>query len=65
MKFKNGDLVVKNPNTWVASEFDSWGRGTGIGEVVGDDCVADGEVDVRWPGGRCYERVEGLQLANR
>jgi len=29
-----GDRVVKNPETWTANEFDSWGRGVGVGVVV-------------------------------
>lgn len=64
MKFKKGDLVEKNINTWVENDFDAWGRGIGIGEVVAVDDVVDGEVDVRWPAGRCYERVDGIALVH-
>jgi hypothetical protein len=58
--FHPGDRVVKNPATWVANEFDGWGRGVGVGVVVEGPFEVDGEVDVRWPAGRCFERVEGL-----
>jgi hypothetical protein len=44
----------------VANEFDGWGRGVGVGVVVEGPFEVDGEVDVRWPAGRCFERVEGL-----
>ncbi len=58
--FQPGDRVVKNPATWVANEFDGWGQGVGVGVVVEGPFEVDGEVDVRWPAGRCFERVEGL-----
>jgi len=34
LSFSVGDRVVKNPETWTANEFDSWGRGVGVGVVV-------------------------------
>lgn len=38
------------------NEFDSWGGGIRIGVVVEPPFVLDSdEVDVRWPGGRCFE----------
>lgn len=46
-----GDIVVKNPDTWIENEFDSWGRGIGDGEVV----AIYPDIDVRWPEGKCYE----------
>ena len=53
---KVGDRVVRNPATWQPNEFDSWGRGIGIGVVVEPPFVLDSdEVDVRWPGGQCFE----------
>lgn len=58
--FQVGDRVVKNEATWVASDFDAWGRGIGVGVVVEGPFEVDGEVDVRWPGGRCFERIDGL-----
>lgn len=60
---KIGDKVIKNINTWTVSDFDSWGRGIGIGEVV--DINSNDTVDVRWKGGRCYEREEGLIIITR
>jgi hypothetical protein len=59
--FSVGDKVVKNDKTWVANDFDSWGRGIGIGVVVEPPFpMADSEVDVRWPAGRCFEDTFGL-----
>lgn len=60
-KLKIGDLVVKNPKTFVPNDFDWWGRGFGIGEVVRPPFeMGDGGVDVRWPTGRCFEEVRQL-----
>lgn len=62
--FRVGDLVTKNPATWRPSDFDSWGRGTGVGVVVESPIPLDAdEVDVRWPSGRCFEDISGLLLA--
>jgi len=58
--FKVGDKVRKNPAAWASNEFDAWGRGEGVGEVVG--VTWPDFIDVRWPNGRCYEPVEGLEL---
>ena len=60
--FKVGDRVVKNERTWVVNDFDNWGRGIGVGVVVEPPFRVDdlGEVDVRWPHGRCFEKIEGL-----
>lgn len=57
-----GSKVKKNPDTWVVNEFDSWGRGEGVGEVVEPPFeVSDlNQVDVKWPAGRCFENVEEL-----
>lgn len=62
VKFQIGDRVIKNPATWQVNDFDSWGRGEGIGEVVEPPFDVDdlNEVDVRWPKGRCFEAVSGL-----
>jgi hypothetical protein len=62
MRFSVGDKVVRNPATWVASDFDSWGRGVGVGIVVDPPFSVDdmNSVDVRWPAGRCFESCEGL-----
>jgi hypothetical protein len=59
--FEVGDRVVKNPATWQPNDFDSWGRGLGVGIVVEPPFEMDpGEVDVRWPSGRCFE--DAVQL---
>jgi hypothetical protein len=64
-QFKPGDYVIKNELTWVVTEFDSWGRGIGVGVVVEPPFRVDdlGQVDVRWPYGRCFEPISGLLLA--
>lgn len=55
-----GDRVVKNPDRWIASDFDAWGAGIGVGVIV----EADAEfVDVRWPAGRCFQRRSELLLS--
>jgi hypothetical protein len=59
--FEVGDRVVRNPATWQPNDFDSWGRGVGVGLIVEPPFPLDPrEVDVRWPGGRCFESVEQL-----
>jgi hypothetical protein len=59
--FKVGDRVVRNPATWQPNDFDSWGRGVGVGQIVEPPfTLGPDEVDVRWPGGRCFESVEQL-----
>ena len=61
MRFNIGDFVFKNPITWKPNDFDSWGRGIGIGQIVEPPYeVNESEVDVRWPSGRCFENVNGL-----
>lgn len=60
-KFSRGDRVIKNPATWVANDFDRWGRGEGVGVVVEPPFhMKDHEVDVRWPHGRCFETTDQL-----
>ena len=49
--FKIGDKVIKNTETWISSDFDEWGAGEGIGEVVE---VLEILIDIRWEGGRSY-----------
>ena len=66
MNFKVGDYVKKNPDTWIANDFDSWERGIGIGEVVEPPFTMDvGEIDVRWPAGRCFENSIQLLPATK
>ena len=66
MIFSVGTLVKKNPDTWISNEFDSWGRGLGIGEVVEPPFKLEPhEVDVRWPNGRCFENIEELLPVNK
>lgn len=58
--FKPGDKVVKNPETWEASDFDRWGAGEGVGVVISNEA---GVVDVQWTAGRAYQRFWELKLA--
>ena len=59
--FAVGDRVVRNPVTWRPNEFDSWGRGVGVGVVVEPPFPLEpDEADVMWPGGRCFERAAQL-----
>jgi hypothetical protein len=63
--FRVGDRVVKNPATWQPYDFDSWGRGLGVGVVVEPPFpLGPDEADVRWPGGRCFEWVRELLPAS-
>ncbi len=58
---KVGDKVVKNLSTWIVNDFDSWGRGEGIGIIVPSPIPLDQSmVDVRWPSGRCFEFTNQL-----
>jgi hypothetical protein len=61
MSFRVGDYVKKNPDTWKPNDFDSWGRGVGVGQIVAPESeMPAGEVDVRWPAGRCFEYTDQL-----
>lgn len=61
MSYEIGTYVKKNPETWIVDEFDSWGRGIGVAVIVEPPfAMLDNELDVRWPGGRCFEKTEGL-----
>ena len=64
-QFKVGDKVIKNEETWEPNDFDDWGRGIGVGIIVEPPFeMDDGEVDVRWPGGRCFEFTHQLRKVN-
>jgi len=62
MKFNIGDKVVKNEKTWEPNDFDSWGRGIGVGIVVEPPFdLEDDSVDVRWSEGRCFENISQIK----
>jgi hypothetical protein len=62
VSFAVGTRVEQDPAGWVATEFDGWGRGVGVGVVVEPPYpLPPGMVDVRWPGGRCFEPIAGLR----
>jgi hypothetical protein len=64
--FKVGEYVKENPESWIPNDFDSWGRGTGIGIVVEPPYEMDNnELDVRWKGGRCFENIDQLLPATK
>lgn len=59
MRPKVGDKVVKNKENWKPNPFDLWGRGEGKGLVVEPPYSLGTEsIDVRWPGGRCFENLD-------
>src|SRR3954447_5787558 len=48
-QFKPGDLVQKNPKTWMANFADPFGRGRGVGRVIEPKShLYENEVDVQW-----------------
>jgi hypothetical protein len=52
--------VIKNPKIWIASDFDRWGSGEGVGLIVNRH---DDWVNVRWPTGRSgHNRNELLTI---
>lgn len=66
MKFKVGEYVKKNPITWQPNDFDCWGRGVGVGQIVEPPIeMLNDQVDVRWPGGRCFESIHQLLPATK
>jgi hypothetical protein len=60
IKLKVGMKVYKNPETWKKNDFDNWGRGIGVGEVL--EIFEDGTLDVRWSAGKCYENFKELSF---
>ena len=63
-QFNIGDKVIKNEETWEPNDFDGWGRGIGIGVIVEPPFEMEGQVDVRWPNGRCFEFKDQLKKVN-
>ena len=64
MKYKIGSVVKMNSENWVENNFDSWGRGIGVGVVIEPPfALEEHEVDVRWPEGRCFENTSQLLQA--
>lgn len=58
-----GDKVVKCKEDWEPNDFDSRGRGIGVGVIVEPSFeLSELEFDVRWPGGRCFERKDQILL---
>lgn len=61
-----GDYVKKNPEKWNPNDFDSWGRGEGIGQIVELPFEMEADaVDMRWPAGRCFESLDQLLPATQ
>ena len=66
MEFKIGDYVKRNFETWVPNNFDVWGRWIGIGLVFeAPFSTTRNQVDVRCPGGRCFEHLVQLLPATK
>ena len=62
VEYKIGDKVVKNETNWIPNDFDNWGRGIGIGEIVEPPFeLFNHELDVRWPNGRCFETIDQIK----
>jgi hypothetical protein len=60
-KFNIGDRVIKNPEGWIPNDFDRWGRGVGDGVIIEPPFELDeGNYDVRWSNGRCFEHESQL-----
>ncbi len=61
MTMKVRDKVLKNPDRWIPSDFDAWGAGEGVGEIL--EVFPDiGLVDVRWPAGKAFQYMYELTL---
>lgn len=59
--FAVGESVKRYPAMWQPNEFDSWGRGIGVGVAVEPPFPLEPEeVDVLWPAGRCFEPAAQL-----
>lgn len=61
-KLSVGDRVVKNEEYWEESEFDEWGAGEGVGEVIEPPFdLEEGYYDIKWPSGKCFKKAIELQ----
>jgi hypothetical protein len=59
-----GKRVIKNPLKWQPNDFDGWGRGQGIGKIVESPEGFEDVIDVKWPGGRCFENDDQIIIEN-
>jgi hypothetical protein len=59
MIIKVYDKVIKNEGNWVPNEFDAWGRGVGIGEIIS---IVGNYGQIRWPNGIHLENLSHLKL---
>ena len=64
-RFEVGTRVVRSLETWKTNEFDSWGRGDGVGVVVEPPfTLAAHKVDIRWTSGSCFESTNQFLVAS-
>lgn len=64
--FEVNDKIVKNEENWIPNDFDSWGRGEGVGLIVEVYPESNSSyVDVRWPGGKCWENIDQIKIYKR
>lgn len=76
MRLQVGDKVIKDEANWIVTEFDTWGCGAGIGEIVEvktewidhDNTTHPFEdeenvtaYDVRWPAGLSMHSYKELK----
>ena len=55
-----GKRCVRNARKWRHNDFDGWGRGVGVGTIVQSPEGFEDVIDVRWPGGRCFEEADQI-----
>lgn len=60
--YRIGDKVKKNPEKWIVSDYDTLGRGRGIGTVAAIAWDGDGRpyVDVDWNSGFAMHYCEEI-----
>lgn len=58
-KFEIGEKVIKDEKNWISNEFDSWGRGVGVGVI---DSYSNNieEIYVKWINGRSLEKLDQI-----